>query len=178
MTTRFLLRSALYSDRGRLPLLGWLLVTAVLLAWTAPVTEAETLAVVVNPSVSVNDLSFAEFRRIMLAERQFWTTGEPIALIVRAPVAFERTVLLERVYRMSEARYREYWIAKIFRGEASDGPRLVLSNEEALDLVGAIEGAITVIDVEDVPAGLKVLKLDGHLPSDDAYPLLAQVPQP
>jgi hypothetical protein len=139
----------------------------------APAARAGAVAVVVNPSVGVDDLSFAEFRRIMLADRQFWTTGQPITLIVRAPVALERTVLLERVYRMNEARYREYWVAKVFRGEASDGPRVVLSNEEALDLVGVIDGAITVIDADDVPEGLKVLKIDGHLPNEPGYPLPA-----
>ncbi len=117
---------------------------------------AGAVAVVVNPSVSVNDLSFAELRRIMLADRQFWSTGQPITVIVRAPVAEERTILLERVYRMSEARYREYWVAKVFRGEASDGPRVVLSSEEALDLVSVIQGAITAVDAGDVP-GIRLL---------------------
>ena len=128
---------------------------------------------IVHPSVEVDEVSFAELRRIMLAERQFWSTGQPIAVIVRAPVAVERTVLLDRVYRMSEARYREYWVAKVFRGEASDGPRVVLSSEEALDLVGVIEGAITVVDSEDVPEGLKVLRIDGRLPDDPDYALPA-----
>ncbi len=132
---------------------------------------AGAVAVVVNPSVSVNDLSFAELRRIMLADRQFWSTGQPITVIVRAPVAEERTILLERVYRMSEARYREYWVAKVFRGEASDGPRVVLSSEEALDLVSVIQGAITAVDAGDVPEGLKVLKIDGLLPGQAGYAL-------
>jgi ABC-type phosphate transport system substrate-binding protein len=144
-----------------------------LLALCAPAARAGAVAVAVNPSVDVDDLSFAELRRIMLAERQFWTTGQPITLIVRAPVSVERTVLLENVYRMSEARYREYWVAKVFRGEASDGPRVVLSSEEALDLVSVINGAITAVDSDDVPEGLKILKIDGRLPGEEGYPLPA-----
>ena len=138
---------------------------------------AGAVAIVVNPSVSVDDLSFTELRRIMLAERQFWSTGQPITVIVRAPVALERTVLLERVYRMSEARYREYWVAKVFRGEAGNGPRVVLSGEEALDLVSVIAGAIAAVDADDVPEGLKVLKIDGRLPAEEGYPLPAQAAQ-
>jgi hypothetical protein len=164
----------LRSEDGRRRGPARILVLGLLLGALVPGVQAGAVAVVANPSVSVDDLSFAEFRRIMLADRQFWATGQPITLIVRAPVALERTVLLERVYRMSEARYREYWVAKVFRGEASDGPRLVLSNEEALDLVGVIDGAITVVDADDVPEGLKVLKIDGNLPGEPGYALPAR----
>jgi hypothetical protein len=156
--------------------LRWLLAGLLLAAW-APSALAGGVAVVVHQSVSVDDLTFAELRRIMLADRQFWATGAPITVIVRAAVAPERTILLERVYRMSEARYREYWVAKVFRGEASDGPRVVLSNEEALDLVGVIPGSITAVDADDVPAGLKVLKIDGFLPGEAGYPLAAEPAQ-
>ncbi len=79
-------------------------------------------------------------------------------------------MLLEQVYRMSEAQYRQYWVAKVFRGEAADGPRVVLSNEQAVDLVGVLDGAITVVNLADVPEGLKLLKIDGSLPGDPDYP--------
>ena len=145
-------------------------VALVWLGWSAPATHAGALAVVVNPSVSIDDLSFVEFRKIMLAERQFWSGGQPITLIVRGPDSAERAVLLKQIYKMSESQYRRYWVAKVFRGEATDGPRVVLSNEEAVDLVGVIVGAIGVVDVDDVPEGLKVLRINGHRPGDPDYP--------
>ena len=134
------------------------------------VDRAGALAVVAHPSVGVDDLSFNEFRKIMLADRQFWSTGQRITLIVRAPVSTERTQLLDKVYKMTEPQYRQYWVAKVFRGEATDGPRVVLSNEEAVDLVSLLDGAITVVDSADVPAGLKLLRIDGSLPGDPDYP--------
>jgi ABC-type phosphate transport system substrate-binding protein len=132
--------------------------------------QAAPVAVVVHPNVEVDDLSFTEFRKIILAERQFWSAGKRITLIVRAPEADERTVLLERVYKMSEAEYRQYWVAKVFRAEVTSGPRVVLSNEEAVDLVSVIEGAVAVVSADDVPEGLKVLKIDGRLPGESGYP--------
>ena len=135
------------------------------------VAQAASIAVVVHPSVEVDELTFAEFRKIILGDRQFWTGGNRITLIVRAPVSDERTVLLERVYKMSEAQYRQYWVAKVFRAEIASGPRVVLSNEEAVDLVGVIEGAIALVGSEDVPEGLKVLRIDGLLPGEPGYPL-------
>jgi ABC-type phosphate transport system substrate-binding protein len=146
-----------------------ILCAVVLLSVT--VSQAASIAVVVHPSVDVDDLTFAEFRKIILGDRQFWTGGKRITLIVRAPVADERTVLLERVYKMSEAQYRQYWVAKVFRAEIASGPRVVLSNEEAVDLVGVIDGAIAIVSSEDVPEGLKVLKIDGLLPGEPGYPL-------
>ena len=147
-----------------------LVVAGFLLATPSGVVRAGAIAVVAHPSVEVDDLSFAEFRKIMLADRQFWSSGQRITLIVRAPVAIERTTLLEIVYKMSEAQYRQYWIAKVFRGEATDGPRVVVSNEEAVDLVSVLEGAITVVDAVDVPEGLKLLRINGILPGDAEYP--------
>jgi hypothetical protein len=99
----------------------------------ACISPSLAVAVVVNPSVKVDDLSFVELRRIMFAERQFWTTGQPITLIGRAPVALERTVLLERAYRMSQARYREYWVAKFFR---VDGTAVRTVRLDADDVAG------------------------------------------
>ena len=41
----------------------------------------------------------------------------------------------------------------------------------ANDLVTAIPGAVAFIDAAQIPKGLKVLKIDGKLPADKAYPL-------
>lgn len=143
-----------------------MLVTALL---AVSLAQAQPLAVVVHPSVEVDDLTFAEFRKIILGDRQFWSAGKRITLIVRAPDADERSVLLSEVYRMTEAQYRQYWVAKVFRAEVTSGPRVVISNEEAVDLVSVIDGAIAVISTEDVPEGLKVLKIDGLSPGDPDY---------
>jgi len=142
-----------------------LLAAALCPAWSAE----PALAVVVNPGVEVDELSFADLRKIMLGDRQFWASGRRISLIIRAPVAEERTVMLENVYRMSEAQFRQYWIAKVFRAEATAGPRLVVSNDEAVDLVGVIDGAIAVVALSDVPEGMKVLRIDGKLPGEPGY---------
>lgn len=129
------------------------------------------IAVVVNPDVKVESVTFTELRKILLGNRQFWPSGQPVTLIVRAPVAAERTFLLKKVYDMSEAQYRQYWIAKVFRAEATSGPRVVVSNVESVELVSVLSGAIVLMDASDVPAGLKVLQVDGLLPGSKNYAL-------
>lgn len=140
------------------------------LAGGTPVAEGD-IAIVVRPDVPVDNLSFAELRRLMLGDRQFWTSNLKVTLLVRAPGAREREVVLKTIYQMSEAQFRQYWIAKVFRAEAASGPRIVYSNETAAELTSAIPGAVAFVEAAQVPKGLKVLKINGALPGDKNYPL-------
>jgi hypothetical protein len=132
---------------------------------------ATPVAIVVSPDVPVDDLSFSEVRKLFLGERQFWNPKLRVVLLMRAPVAPERNVVLRTIYQMSEAQFRQYWISKVFRADVSSGPKIVYSNEMASELVNAIPGAVAFVDASQVPKGLKVLKIDGKMPSDKAYPL-------
>jgi len=129
------------------------------------------VAVVVNADTPVNNLSLAEVRKIFLGERQYWTANVPVVLLMRAPVARERDVVLKRIYQMSESRFKQYWIAKIFRAESASAPKVVYSNDMANELVTAIPGAIAFIDSRDLKPGAKVVRVDGLLPGDAGYPL-------
>jgi len=144
-----------------------------LLIATAAFTPAadNDIAIVIRPDVPVDNLPFAELRKLMLGDRQFWSSNLRVTLLVRAPGARERDVVLKTIYQMSEAQFRQYWIAKVFRAEAAAGPRIVYSNEMAAELALAIPGAVAFVEAKQVPKGLKVLKINGTLPGDKAYPL-------
>jgi ABC-type phosphate transport system substrate-binding protein len=132
---------------------------------------AASIAIVVNPAVPVDELSFPEVRKMFLGERQFWNPKLRVVLLMRAPVAPERDVVLRTIYQMSEAQFRQYWISKVFRADVSAGPKIVYSTEMAVDLVSAIPGAVAFVDAANIPKGMKVLKIDGKLPGDKSYPL-------
>lgn len=153
--------------RSRTSLAGLLLA----LALSGSPAQAGDMAVVVHPKVSVSDLSFAELRKVLLGDRQFWAPNEPITLLVRAPTAPERTILLEKIYDMTEAQFKQYWVAKVFRAETASGPKIVISTQMAMGLVEAIEGSVALVDVKDVKPGMKVLKINGILPGAKGYPL-------
>jgi ABC-type phosphate transport system substrate-binding protein len=129
------------------------------------------VAVVVQPDTPVSNLSLAEVRKIFLGDRQYWTANTPVVLLIRAPVARERDVVLRIIYQMSESRFKQYWIAKIFRAESVSAPKVVYSNDMASDLVAALPGAIAFIDSRDVRPGTKVVRVDGRLPGEAGYPL-------
>jgi len=78
---------------------------------------------------------------------------------------------LRVIYQMSEAQFKQYWVAKIFRAEIASPPKIVYSNDLQYDLVTAMPGAIAFVDARNLRSGLKVLRVDGHLPGDRDYPL-------
>ncbi|TDJ26036.1 MAG: hypothetical protein E2O58_01660 [Gammaproteobacteria bacterium] len=146
------------------------------LAWASAIADEpsarnQAIAIVVHDGTHIDDVSIDQLRRIFLAEQQFWPDRSRITLLVRAPGAYEREFVLERIYQMNENQFRKYWIAKMFRAEVPSGPRIVFSTNMALELVTAIPGSITFMNASDVGETVKVVRVDGLLPSDDGYPL-------
>lgn len=129
------------------------------------------LAIVVHQDTQVDELSLEDLRSIFLADQQFWPDRTRIILLVRAPQSEERDFVLNRIYQMSEAQFRQYWIAKMFRAEIPRGPKIVFSTDMTLDLVVAIPGSISFIRADEVTDDVKVIRIDGALPSDPDYPL-------
>ena len=154
----------------RLPLL---LALCLVLAWFAPLGAQSSgdVAVVVHPDVPVDTLTLADLRRLLLGDREFWPGSLRVTLLIRAPIAHERDVVLKSVCEMSEAQFRQHWIAKVFRAETALAPKIAYSTEMAIDLVNRIPGAITFIDAPQVGRGLKVVKIDGLLPGQRGYAL-------
>lgn len=137
----------------------------------AQATARQPVAIVVNSKSSVTNLSFAQLRRIFLGQQQFWPDRSKVTLLVRAPVAHERAVVLDQIYRMDEDQFRQYWIGKMFRAEVAGGPKIVYSSDMAINLVSVIPGSITFVLASAVTGDAKVVRIDGKLPSDPGYPL-------
>jgi hypothetical protein len=149
-------------------LLGWM---CLCLASAAAQSHDVDIALVAHPDTPVSDLSLAEVRKVFLGERQYWSPHVPVVLLIRAPVARERNVVLKIIYQMSETQFKQYWIAKIFRAESAAVPKVVYSNDVANELVTAIPGAIAFVEARDVRPGTKVIRVDGRLPGEAGYEL-------
>ena len=148
-----------------------LLAAAALARRSAQAAGITDVAIVVRQDMPVEGMSFAELRKVALGDRQFWSSSLRVTLLVRAPGAREREVVLKTIYQMTEAQFRQYWIAKVFRAEAAAGPRVVYSNEMAGELTAAIPGAVAFVEADQVPKGLKILRINGKMPGDKDYPL-------
>jgi hypothetical protein len=151
---------------------GWAVQAAGEGAGQADQGQDRPVAIVVHPDTDITNLTMQQLRDIFLAEQQYWPDKSRIVLLVRAPAAYERTFVLNRIYQMSEAQFRRYWIAKMFRAEVPSGPRVVFSSNMALGLVTAIPGSITFMLASDVGPEVKVVRIDGKLPTEAGYPLM------
>ena len=161
---------AIRTSIRQLAVLGAITLASVLGVRGALAQDA-AIAIVTNPRTTASDLSFLELRKIFLGEKQFWDDNSRIVLLVRAPVARERDVVLTKIYRMGEAEFQQYWIAKVFRAEVSSKPKIVYSTDMTRELVIALPGAIAFLPADEVGSGMKVLRINGKLPGEAGYPL-------
>ena len=133
--------------------------------------QTQDIAVIVNPDVQVANLTLADLRRVLLGDREFWPSGIRIALLLRAPVARERDVAVQAICEMTEAQFRQHWIAKVFRAESPTSPSLVYSDDMAVDEVSHTSGGLALVAASAVRPGVKVLKIDGLAPGEAGYRL-------
>jgi hypothetical protein len=151
-------------------IVGWV---AICLAGLAGLSSAAaqmgSVAVVVNEKNPVNNLSTPELRKLFAGEKHAWAGGLPVKLFVRAPGAYERVVLL-KLLGMSESEYKRYWTAQVFRGEAQAEPVGLFSNGMQREAIVLYPGAVALVNVQDIKLGMKVVKVNGHMPAEAGYP--------
>jgi ABC-type phosphate transport system substrate-binding protein len=132
--------------------------------------QAGDVAVVVNDRNPVTKMSKTELRKIFAGEERSWSAGVPIRIFVRAPGTHERAALL-KLLDMTEGEYKLYWTAQVFRGEAQTEPIALPSNGMQREALVAYPGAVALVDLQDVKAGMKVLRVEGRMPGEAGYTL-------
>ncbi|HEY6336913.1 MAG TPA: hypothetical protein VIW68_00325 [Candidatus Sulfotelmatobacter sp.] len=149
----------------------WLLIGMVLLA-SIPASRAQSgdVAVIVNSESRVANIGLVDLRKLFAGERRTWPGGVPVKLIIRAAGSHERVALL-KLLGMSESEYKQYWSAQTLRGEAESEPFTAPSLGMTIEATKVFPGAITMIDAKEVKPGMKVIKVDGHMPGEPGYPL-------
>lgn len=131
----------------------------------------QTLAIVVNRSNPIDNLSFQDLRKIFLGERGHWPNGHRIAVAMLEYGQPEREAVLRQIYHMNEDGYRNHFIRGIFRGEVVVSPRTLASPVIMRKFVFNAPGAIGYVRSGDVDDTVKVLRIDGRLPDDQDYRL-------
>jgi ABC-type phosphate transport system substrate-binding protein len=135
------------------------------------VVSGAGIAVIVNADNPVDQLSLSDLQRIVLGERRSWNARIPVVLMMRNQESPERILLLQKACHMTDAEYHQYWTGKIFRGEVTSEPVSLPSLGTALNFVSSIKGGISFVDAASVRPGIKVMRIDGHLPGEQGYPL-------
>jgi ABC-type phosphate transport system substrate-binding protein len=131
----------------------------------------EGIAIVVDRSNPLSDISSTELREILFGERQWWTHDRPITLVAMRPGTVERTTVLRSIYGMNEKAFEKFLLLKIFRGEMANPPTDSATAEDVKKAISSTTGSIGYLRASDVDNSVKVLRIDGRLPDDDGYPL-------
>jgi len=128
------------------------------------------LAVIVNKSNPVNDLSLGELRNILLGDRTTWKGQRKIVLLMPTVGTVERQTTL-RLLAMDESNYKSHWQERAGGDKGSAGPAAAPASGIAVNLVADTDDAVTVVPVADVKGSVKILRIDGLLPGDSGYPI-------
>lgn len=139
-------------------------------SWAPAQTVNVAVAVVVSETNPVTNITVSDLRKLFTGEKHSWPGGTPVKLVVRAPGAYERIVLL-KLLGMTESSYKQYWTTQVFRGEAQAKPVELFSNGMQKEALSVYPGALALVSFKEVRTGMKVVKVDGHLPGDAGYPL-------
>jgi hypothetical protein len=129
------------------------------------------IAVLVNPSNPVNELSLSDLRRMLTGDRRYWQGNVQVKLILPEPGTWERAQVLTIVLKVNDAEFTKEWMERIFRGEATDLPPSLTSTASAERYLISTPGGITFMRAKGSLGQLKVLRLDGKLPGDSGYVL-------
>lgn len=158
----------------------WIVAFTVLCGALPPLASAGAakapipIAVIVHPQVPVDELSLAELRKVFLGQRPVWSSELMITLLNPPRGSPAREVLLHTIYQQrNETQYQQYWINRLFADGAPTVPKGTGSQAMSDSLVREIPGAIALVASDKVPPGVKVLRIDGKLPGESGYPLVA-----
>lgn len=154
------------------PLLGLVGLFAYVLAGApVPLANAEPpvpLAIVVSKNSSLENLSMYELKHLYLGEFVTGPDGKRLIPLNQAVTSRDRQSFDAAVLGMSTDQQASYWIDRRIRG-MSGSPRAVDSSDLAQRVVARLEGTLTYLPLSAVRPDVKIVRVDGKLPTDPDY---------
>ena len=141
----------------------------IFLAMAASLASARDLAIVSNKANSFATISLPDLVKVCKAQTNRWPDGKPVTIIMRTPSSPEMRLFLEKVYELPEAQVKDL-IATANHGRANHPAIMIVENDEDLvNKVASIPGAIGIVDVYAINSSVAVVKLAGKLPLEPGY---------
>ena len=107
--------------------------------------------------------------KVCKAQNNRWPDGKPITFIMRSPAAPEMKVVLEKVYGMPESEVSGLIVTSNHGRSNHPAILVVSSDEELVNKVAALPGAIGVVDVYSINSSVAIVKIAGKLPLEPGY---------
>lgn len=139
------------------------------LAAGVSLAAARDLALISNKANSVSAIAVPELVKVSKGQTTRWPDGKPVTLIMRAPASPEMRMFLEKVYELPEGQVKEL-IATANHGRMGHPAIMIVdSDEDLVNKVASIPGAVGVVDVYAINSSVAVLKIAGKLPLEPGY---------
>ena len=137
--------------------------------FSASLASARDLALVSNKSNAVGAITLTELVKVCKAQTNRWPDGKPVTFVMRSPSVPAMKAVLEKVYGMSESEVSGL-IVTSNRGRLNH-PAIVVatSDEELVNKVASLPGAVGVVDVYSINSSVAVVKIAGKLPLEPGY---------
>jgi hypothetical protein len=146
-----------------------IIITALFVAAGISLAAARDLAVVSNKANAVSAITLPDLVKVCKAQTNRWPDGRPVTFIMRAPGVPEMKLLLEKIYELPEDQVKDL-ITAANHGRTNHPAILIVdSDEDLVNKVASIPGAVGVVDVYAINSSVAVLKLGGKLPLEPGY---------
>jgi ABC-type phosphate transport system substrate-binding protein len=140
-----------------------------LFAAIIPLAAARDLAVVSNKSNSLSAITLPDLVKVCKGQNNHWPDGKSVTFIMRNPSVPEMKSFLEKVYELPESQVRDL-IATANHGRTGHPAVMIVdSDEDLVNKVASIPGAIGVVDVYAINSSVAVVKVAGKLPLEPGY---------
>lgn len=139
------------------------------LAVSASLAAARDLALVSNKANSVSTLSVPDLVKVCKGQTGHWPDGKSVTFIMRNPSAPELKFFLEKIYELPEAQVKDLIASANHARAGHPAVMIVDSDEDLVNKVASIPGAIGVVDVYAINSSVAVVKLGGKLPLEPGY---------
>ena len=110
----------------------------------------------------------ADLAKLCKGTQKQWPDGKPFTLVIHDPDSADMRYAIEKLFGVEGPDVKPL-LAKL--NETRKVVVIVDSDEELFRAVGAIPGAVALVDVYSINSGVKVLRVDGKLPFDAGYAL-------
>lgn len=137
----------------------------------AQASADQNLAIIVNQTNTIDDITLKELRTVFLGERSHWPNGRRITLVMMDPGVPERKAVLRDICRMNETEFSRHFLQGLFTGEVFVSPKTLSSPTGVRKFVFNVPGAIGYVRSSDVDGTVKVIRINGHGVDDPEYPL-------
>jgi ABC-type phosphate transport system substrate-binding protein len=150
-------------------LVNFALFVCIAAAWAAATAGAsKNMAVVVAAGSKLQDLPLTALTKLCQGTQKTWPDGRNFTLIMKDPASPEMHIVVQKLFGMAPADLKTA-MAKL--NETRQVIKIVETDEDLLQSVGATPGSVGVVDVYAINSSVKVLRVDGKLPFDVGYVL-------